>query len=124
MATLTMDLREMYLHQWVKTVGDHFSIDVAWGTGFDPFRRMRLTCHKCSQTLTCDMPETAEKVDWALQKFVTLHRHDPVKEAEEKALIKEVQDKMNAPKVTPVSTDFKPIKALRHKEGRRFRETN
>ena len=107
-----MDLREMYLHQWVKTVGDHFSIDVAWGTGFDPFRRMRLTCHKCSQTLTCDMPETAEKVDWALQKFVTLHRHDPRVE-----LVKIPETP------SPMTVDFKS-RVRKHKEGRKFRETN
>ena len=107
-----MDLREMYLHQWVKTVGDHFSIDVAWGTGFDPFRRMRLTCHKCSQTLTCDMPETAEKVDWALQKFVTLHRHDPRVE-----LVKIPETP------SPMTVDFKS-RVRKPKEGRRFRETN
>ena len=112
MATLTMDLMEMYLHQWIKTVGDHFSIDVAWGTGFDPFHRMRLTCHKCSQTLTCDMPETAEKVDWALQKFVTLHRHDPRVE-----LVKIPETP------SPMTVDFKS-RVRKHKEGGKFRETN
>ena len=61
MAIPTTYLMEMYLHQWVKTVGDHFSIYFAWGTGFDPFHRMRLTCHKCSQTLTCDIPETTRE---------------------------------------------------------------
>jgi hypothetical protein len=118
-------LTESYLHKWVKTAGEHFAIDLAWGTGVDPFRRMRIHCQKCRQTLTCDIPETPEKIDWALQKFVNLHRHDPVAEAKEKALVKEVQDKMNAPKViaTAATVDFKP-RALQHKEGRRFRETN
>ena len=29
-------ITETYLHQWVKTIGAHLSIDFAWGTGFDP----------------------------------------------------------------------------------------
>ena len=111
MAILTTDLVEMYLHQWVKTVGDHFSIDFAWGTAFDSFHRMRLTCHKCSQTLTCDIPETTEKVDWALQKFVTLHSHVRV----ELVKIPEMP--------SPMTVDFKS-RVRKHKEGRKFRETN
>ena len=102
----------MYLHQWVKTVGDHLSIDFVWGTAFYSFHRMRLTCHKCSQTLTCDIPETTEKVDWALQKFVTLHRHDPRVE-----LVKIPETP------SPMTVDFKS-RVRKPKEGRRFRETN
>ena len=111
MANLTMDLREMYLHQWVKTVGDHLSIDFVWGTGFDPFRRMYLTCNKCSQTLTCDIPGTTEKLDWALQQFVTLHRHYRVE------LVKIPETP------SPMTVDFKS-RVRKPKEGRRFRETN
>jgi hypothetical protein len=119
-------MTETYLHKWVKTAGDHFSLEFAWGSGLDPFRRMRIHCRKCNQTLTSDIPEGAEKIDWGLQKFVQTHRHDPIAEAKEKALVKETQDRLNAPKVVPaagVTADFKP-RALRHKEGRRFRETN
>ena len=104
-------LTETYLHQWVKTIGGHFSVDFAWGTGFDPFQRMRLTCRKCYQTLTCDMPETAEKVDWALQKFVTLHSHVRVE------LVKIPETP------SPMTVDFKS-RVRKHKEGRKFRETN
>jgi hypothetical protein len=109
-------LTETYLHQWVKTIGAHISVDVAWGTGPDPFRRMRIICNKCRQTLTCDVPETPEKIDWAMQKFAGLHRHDP----ELKPIIK-VQ---LAP--IPLTADFKPakLKSRAPKEGRKFRETN
>jgi hypothetical protein len=111
-------LAETYLRQWVKTVGDHFSVEFAEGTEFDPFRRMRLTCNKCSQTLTCDLkPEMDTKIDWALQKFVNLlHRHDSKVE-----LVK-----MPETPSSPMTVDFKLIKSktLKHKEGRKFRETN
>lgn len=112
-----MYLIESYIQTWLKTVGDHFYVEFAHNV-IDPFDRMRIRCQECNQTLTCDIPETPEKIDWALQKFVNLHRHDPVADAK---LVKEVQDRMNAPKATASTADFKPVK---RREGRRFRETN
>jgi hypothetical protein len=119
-------LTETYLHQWVKTAGDHFSLELAWGSGINPFRRMRIHCRKCNQTLTSDIPEGAEKIDWGLQKFVHTHRHDPVVEAEENRIKRDIV-KAAVPAMASTA-DFKPVKlksrALRRKEGRKFRETN
>jgi hypothetical protein len=109
-----------YLRQWVKTASSHIDIEFA-SSVVDPFDRMRLICNECHQTLTCDVPETPEKIDWALQKFVGLHKHDPAAEAK---LVKEFQDRMNALKVTLLTVDFKPARVGFAKEGRRFRETN
>ena len=154
-------LIETYVQEWVKTVGNHLSVEFAWGTGFDPFRRMRILCKKCDQTLTCGVPYTPQELDWSIQKFVNLHRHDPIAEAEEKHkqklmeqklmeqqlldMAKANKDKLEMIKATAFSVkdwaestgltaDFKPIQApiqspkplkpLKHKEGRKFRETN
>jgi hypothetical protein len=112
-------LTETYLHAWVKTVGSHMSVNFAWGTVADPFGRMRITCQKCRQTLTTEIPELPEKLDWEMQKFVGLHRHDPSK----------VEANIDVPiapivkSVTRVTADFKPTR-VRKKEGRRFREAN
>ena len=103
-----IQLTEAYLYQWVKTIGAHLYVDFAWGTELDPFRRMRIICTKCNQTLTGDIPETPEKIDWAMQKFAGLHRHEPKVEL--------------AP--IPLTVDFKPSRARVHKGGRKFRETN
>jgi hypothetical protein len=109
-----------YLRHWVKTASSHIDIEFA-SSVVDPFDRMRLICNKCHQTLTCDVPETPEKIDWALQKFAGLHRHDPV------ALVAE-EDKIKREIVkaayTPLTVDFKPARVGFAKEGRRFRETN
>jgi hypothetical protein len=107
-------LTETYLHKWAGTVSQHMEISFSWGTAYDPFRRMKLFCKKCHQTLTCDIPETPEHLDWALQKFVGLHRHDPI--AEPKPIIKVALQPI------PLTADFKPVKVVR--EGRRFREAN
>jgi len=66
---------EIYIRQWLATIGSHLDVVFAWGTGVDPFQRMQIRCKKCNQTLTSNVPQDAEKIDWALQKFGNLHAH-------------------------------------------------
>ena len=66
---------EIYIRQWLATIGPHLDVVFAWGTGVDPFQRMQIRCKKCNQTLTGDAPESAEKMDWAVQKFASTHSH-------------------------------------------------
>ena len=117
-----IQLTEAYLYQWVKTLGAHLSVDFAWGTELGPFRRMRIICTKCNQTLTGDIPETPEKIDWAMQKFAGLHRHEPKVELVHIPKGEPIIKVQLAP--IPLTVDFKPSRARVHKEGRKFRETN
>lgn len=82
--------------------------------------RMRLHCKVCTQTLTRGIPESAEKMDWAMQEFVKLHRH----------VINSPEGKIPSTKAdwiapAPVTADFKPVKPKRDDwgiaEGRKFR---
>ena len=66
---------EIYLRQWLATIGSHLDVVFAWGTEVEPFKRMQIRCKKCNQTLTGDVPQGAEKIDWAWQKFGNLHAH-------------------------------------------------
>ena len=66
---------EIYIRQWLATIGSHLDVVFAWGTEVEPFKRMQIRCKKCNQTLTSNVPQDAEKIDWALQKFGNLHAH-------------------------------------------------
>jgi len=62
---------QTYVNEWVKVATDgNVVVDYAWSVP-----RMQLRCTKCEQVLTCAIPEAPEKIDYALQKFVGLHRH-------------------------------------------------
>ena len=64
---------QTYVDEWVKVASDgNVVVDYAWNPEVN---RMQLRCKKCEQVLTCAIPEVPEKIDYALQKFVGLHRH-------------------------------------------------
>ena len=64
---------QTYVDEWVKVATDgNVVVDYAWNPEVN---RMRLRCKKCEQVLTCAIPDVPEKIDYALQKFVGLHRH-------------------------------------------------
>jgi hypothetical protein len=64
---------QTYVDEWVKVATDgNVVVDYAWNPDVN---RMQLRCTKCDQALTCSIPEVPEKIDYALQKFVGLHRH-------------------------------------------------
>ena len=70
---------QTYVNEWVKTAtGGNVVVKYSWD--YDPdfivtIGRMRLHCKNCNQDLLCSIPEATEKIDYALQKFVGLHRH-------------------------------------------------
>ena len=78
MAFLGLDNTREYLRKWIHTATDgnlfvHFiapSVSEPYSSG-----KMNMGCTVCRQVLTCAIPETPEKIDYALQKFVGLHRH-------------------------------------------------
>jgi hypothetical protein len=64
---------QTYVDEWVKVASDgNITTTYAWNPDVN---RMQLRCSVCNQALTCAIPEVPEKVDYALQKFVGLHRH-------------------------------------------------
>ena len=64
---------QTYVDEWVKVASDgNITTTYAWNPDVN---RMQLRCSVCDQSLTCAIPETPEKIDYALQKFVGLHRH-------------------------------------------------
>jgi transcription elongation factor Elf1 len=101
---------QTYVNEWVKVAtGGNVVVDYAWNPDVN---RMQLRCKKCDQALTCAIPEVPEKIDYALQKFVGLHRHA--------TLVTTV--------ITEVEWGYVPIAAKKQtraawdEEGRRFRE--
>jgi hypothetical protein len=67
-----------YLRKWVDTATDgNLFVDFIAPSVSEPTSsgKMNVGCTVCQQVLTCDTPETSEKIDYALQKFVGLHRH-------------------------------------------------
>ena len=70
---------QTYVDEWVKTATDgNVAVQYAWDYNPDfivTIGRMRLHCKNCNQDLLCSIPEAPEKIDYALQKFVGLHRH-------------------------------------------------
>ena len=64
---------QTYVDEWVKVASDgNITTTYAWNPDVN---RMQLRCSVCNQALTCAIPEVPEKIDYALQKFVGLHRH-------------------------------------------------
>ena len=64
---------QTYVDEWVKVASDgNITTTYAWNPDVN---RMQLRCSVCDQSLTCAIPEVPEKIDYALQKFVGLHRH-------------------------------------------------
>jgi len=134
---------EIYIRQWLATIGSHLDVVFAWGTEVEPFKRMQIRCKKCNQTLTSNVPQDAEKIDWALQKFGNLHAH---KQASGLTTANEgtipaypyasttyttsarvlLIGNGTQGDIKAVVQDFKPVtmkpRPLTRKEGRRFRE--
>ena len=64
---------QTYVDEWVKVASNgNIAVNYAWHPAVN---RMQLRCSVCNQALTCAIPEVPEKIDYALQKFVGLHRH-------------------------------------------------
>ena len=106
-----------YLRKWVDTATDgNLFVDFIAPSVSEPTSsgKMNVGCIVCQQVLTCDTPETSEKIDYALQKFVGLHRHA--------AFIPPMQT-ANSWNYVPYTAPMKVKRAtLIDEEGRRFRE--
>jgi len=103
-------------------------VEFATPTVVDPFDRMRIVCLKCRQTLTGDVPETPEKLDWTMQRFVEIHAH---KNTGIPCIPNSTVNAVDPMSTKPVTADFKPVKPVKpvklsvfSKSGRRFREAN
>ena len=103
---------QTYVDEWVKVASDgNITTTYAWNPDVN---RMQLRCSVCNQALTCAIPEVPEKVDYALQKFVGLHRHA--------AFVPPTQTSSwnYAPYTAPAKKQNRAT--LMDEEGRRFRE--
>ena len=101
---------QTYVDEWVKVASDgNITTTYAWNPDVI---RMRLSCRVCDQSLTCAIPEVPEKIDYALQKFVGLHRHAAF-----------VPTQTSSRNYDPYTAPVKVKRAtLKDEEGRRFRE--
>lgn len=136
---------EMYVRQWLKTASPWLQVEFTYGTAVDPFGRCRIYCAKCDHALTCHIPESAEMVDWAMQKFVGLHSHPntdlegvvgKAKSVPAHKIFKETfknayetyyktpEGAIPKTKWIEVPLETPKMKPWRPKDGRRFRETN
>ena len=104
---------QTYVDEWVKVASDgNITTTYAWNPDVN---RMQLRCSVCDQSLTCTIPEVPEKIDYALQKFVGLHRHA--------AFIPPMQTANSWNYVPHTAPAKKQNRAtLMDEEGRRFRE--
>jgi transcription elongation factor Elf1 len=103
---------QTYVDEWVKVATDgNVVVDYAWNPEVN---RMRLRCKKCEQVLTCAIPDVPEKIDYALQKFVGLHRHA------EFVPPKQTSSWNYVPYTAPAKKQNRAT--LKDEEGRRFRE--
>ena len=104
---------QTYVDEWVKVASDgNITTTYAWGLRT---KRMQLRCSVCDQSLTCTIPEVPEKIDYALQKFVGLHRHA--------AFVPPTSNSTNWNYVPYTAPAKKQNRAtLKDEEGRRFRE--
>ena len=102
---------QTYVDEWVKVASDgNITTTYAWNPDVN---RMQLRCSVCNQALTCAIPEVPEKIDYALQKFVGLHRHA--------AFVPPTQT--SSWTYVPYTAPMKVKRAtLIDEEGRRFRE--
>jgi hypothetical protein len=110
---------QTYVNEWVKTATNG-NIVVKYSWDYDPdfivtIGKMRLHCKKCNQDLLCSIPEVPEKIGYALQKFVGLHRHA--------AFVPPTSNSTNWNYVPYTAPAKKQNRAtLKDEEGRRFRE--
>ena len=106
---------QTYVNEWVKVAtAGNVVVDYVWSPHVN---RMQLRCTKCDQVLTCAIPEVPEKIDYALQKFVGLHRHA--------AFVPPTATSNNTSwNYVPYTAPTKKAKraTLWDEEGRRFRE--
>lgn len=103
---------QTYVDEWVKVATDgNVVVDYAWNPEVN---RMRLRCKKCEQVLTCAIPDVPEKIDYALQKFVGLHRHAAFVPP------KQTSSWNYVPYTAPAKKQNRAT--LKDEEGRRFRE--
>ena len=103
---------QTYVDEWVKVATDgNTVVDYAWNPEVN---RMRLRCKKCEQVLTCAIPDVPEKIDYALQKFVGLHRHAAFVPP------KQTSSWNYVPYTAPAKKQNRAT--LKDEEGRRFRE--
>jgi transcription elongation factor Elf1 len=101
---------QTYVNEWVKVATDgNVVVDYAWNLEVN---RMQLRCKKCEHVLTCAIPEVPEKIDYALQKFVGLHRH----------AASTVNTEVNKWGYVPLAAKKVKRATLWDEEGRRFRE--
>ena len=103
---------QTYVDEWVKVASDgNITTTYAWNPDVN---RMQLRCSVCNQALTCAIPEVPEKIDYALQKFVGLHRHA--------AFVPPTQTSSwnYVPYTAPAKKQNRAT--LKDEEGRRFRE--
>jgi hypothetical protein len=102
---------QTYVDEWARVASDgNITTTYAWNPDVN---RMQLRCSVCDQSLTCAIPEVPEKIDFALQKFVGLHRHA--------AFVPPTQT--SSWNYVPYTAPVKVKRAtLWDEEGRRFRE--
>jgi hypothetical protein len=81
-------LSTTYFDTWIKTAGNG-NIIAEYAFAVD---RMCLACKACKVTLTCAQPPDAETIDFSVQEFVKLHRHDGKYESEKEKLEKAQHD--------------------------------
>ena len=113
---------QTYVDIWVMVASDG-NVVVKYAWDYDPdfivtIGRMRLHCKNCNQDLLCSIPEVPEKIDYALQKFVGLHRHAAFVPPTETSIDVET----NKWGYVPISTKKINRATLKDEEGRRFRE--
>lgn len=118
MAMQPADLRN-YFRKWIDVAANgNLYVDFIAPSVSEPTSagKMNIGCMVCCQVLTCAIPEVPEKIDYALQKFVGLHRH---------AAFVPPTAASNSTSWNYVPYTAPPKKAKRtawDEEGRRFRE--
>ena len=114
---------QTYVDEWVKVAsGGNITTTYAWHPAAN---RIQLRCSVCDHSLTCAIPETPEKIDYALQKFVGLHRHAAFVPPKQTSNIKYYNKRFRAswnyvPYTAPAKKQNRAT--LKDEEGRRFRE--
>ena len=114
---------QTYVDEWVKVASNgNIAVKYAWHPAAN---RMQLRCNVCNQALTCAIPEVPEKIDYALQKFVGLHRHAAFVPPKQTSNIKYYNKRFRAswnyvPYTAPAKKQNRAT--LMDEEGRRFRE--
>ena len=107
---------QTYVDEWVKVASNgNITVKYAWHPAVN---RMQLRCRVCNQALDCAIPEVPEEIDYALQKFVGLHRHAAFIPPTETSIDVET----NKWGYVPISTKKINRATLKDEEGRRFRE--